>query len=175
MADAADIAWETTQYGDPQPEPPPARKPDMRNAADRAAAGLPPIQRRTGARNPGAPPRKPGRPTGKPQPKSYVAGIEGLGQLAAGALLFVSPPDAAAVGFHTPPIAQALNDLAQQDPRVAAILDKLLQVGPYGALLASVMPLVLQILCNHGKVPVGLLGTMDPDQLVTAFVGSMPG
>ena len=164
MPDAGDLANDILYpEGDTSAMAMAAPKIDGRTRAGRAAR----------AASPGAPPprRGPGRPSTKPKPKDYRAGVEGIGQLAAGALLFVNHADAAAVMVHTPPIAQALHDLAQEDPRVAALLDKLLQVGPYGALLAAVAPLVLQVLCNHGKVPTGLLGTVAPEQLVEAVVG----
>lgn len=139
---------------------PDGRSREARAARARAQGSAPPppaTRKAAGTRKPG-------------QAKDYTKGIEGLGQLAAGALFFVAPADAAAVGYHIPPIAVALNDLAREDPRVAALLDKILQVGPYGMLLGAVMPLVLQILTNHGKVPAGMLGTLEPEVLVGAFL-----
>lgn len=161
MADVVDLAMDSTHYYEPPAEP----KIDGRTKEGRA-------QRARQAGTPAAPQRRsPAASKRGPQAKDYRAGIEGLGQLAAGALLFVSPADGAAVAFHTPPIASALNDLAKEDPRIAAILDRILQVGPYGALLAAIAPLVLQILCNHGKLPAGTMGAIPPDQLVAAFIG----
>lgn len=167
MPDVVDLAMDTTEYYAPPeisvPLTTKSGKVDGRSRAARAASG----------RAPSAPSPRRTPTTRAPKVKDYRSGIEGIGQLAAGALFFVAPADAAAVGFHTPPIAAALNDLAQQDPRVAAVLDRILAVGPYGALLAAVMPLVLQILTNHGKVPAGMLGTLEPDQLVGAFLGQV--
>lgn len=181
MPDVVDLAMDTTDYYAPATQGTSHRyvpaeegpevsvpltksgKPDGRSRAARAASGRAPqgpSQRRTPAAK-------------APRSKDYRAGIEGIGQLAGGALFFVAPADAAAVMLHTPPIAAALNDLAQQDPRVAAMLDKLLAVGPYGALLAAVMPLVLQILTNHGKIPAGVLGTHTPDELIGAVLGGV--
>lgn len=113
------------------------------------------------------------RPIGRP-PKTktdYRPGLEGLGQMAAFALSFKSPPDAAAVLMHTPDIAAALNDLAQQKPEVAAVLDKILAAGPYGAILSAVVPLVVQVLVNHGKVGPGLMGTVSPEELLASVTG----
>jgi hypothetical protein len=78
--------------------------------------------------------------------------------------------DAAAITVHAPPIAGALDDLAQEDPAAAAVLDRILQVGPYGALLAAVAPLVLQVLANHSAIPPGTLGTIPPPQLIASFI-----
>lgn len=167
MPDVVDLAMDTTLYYAPEEGPEvsvpltKSGKPDGRSRAARAASGRAPQ---------GPSQRRP--PVKAPRSKDYRAGIEGIGQLAGGALFFVAPADAAAVMLHTPPIAAALNHLAQQDPRVAAMLDKLLAVGPYGALLAAVMPLVLQILTNHGKIPAGVLGTHTPDDLIAVIVGS---
>jgi hypothetical protein len=78
--------------------------------------------------------------------------------------------DAAAITVHALPIASALDDLAHEDAAVAAVLERVLQVGPYGALLAAVAPLVLQVLANHEAIPPGTLGTIPPDQLIRSFV-----
>jgi hypothetical protein len=78
--------------------------------------------------------------------------------------------DAAAISVHAPPIASALNDLAHERPEVAAVLDRILQVGPYGIVIAAVAPLALQILCNHGGIPPGALGTTPPDKLLAQFM-----
>jgi hypothetical protein len=83
----------------------------------------------------------------------YRPGILGLFQLAAVPLAFKAPADAAAVTHHAPPIADALNDLARERPEVAAVLEKVLSAGPYGALLAAVVPLGVQLLHNHDLMP----------------------
>lgn len=165
MPDAVDVAMDTTEYYAP-PKPKAEEKLDLRTKEGRAAAGLPPRQGTKGPRSAAA------RSTAaKQRGKDYRPGIEGIGQLAAGALLFVAPADGAAIMFHTPTIAQALNDLAQENPTVAALLDRLLQVGPYGALLAAVAPLAIQILVNHDKLPAGFMGSAPPDALVAAVMG----
>lgn len=83
----------------------------------------------------------------------YRPGIVGLFQLVSVPLSFTSPLDAWAVGAHSPSIADALNDLAKQRPEVAAVLERVLQVGPYGALIGAVLPLGIQILTNHSRLP----------------------
>ena len=172
MGDAADLADSTILYKDTDTESvmaagptPPPRKVDGRSRearAARAASGSPykaPVPRK----GPG------GRPARAKT--DYRAGIEGIGQMAAFGLSFKSPADAAAVMIHTPPIAQAMADLANEKPEVAAILDRLLAAGPYAALLTAVTPLILQVLCNHGKMPAGLMGTVPPEQLVAMLGG----
>jgi hypothetical protein len=65
----------------------------------------------------------------------------------------VDTVDGFCVAQHTPPIADAVADLAVERPEVAAALDKIMAVGPYGALIGAVLPLAIQIAHNHNKVP----------------------
>lgn len=132
----------------------------------------------------GAAPRPPrsaqGRPRA-PQGPDYRPAILGLLQLPAaglGVLARFHPPfalDSAAIVLHAPPIADALHHLALDDPRVSAVLDKVMTVGPYGALIAAVSPLILQILCNHGVIgPNERIGALDEEQLMDAVIGVPP-
>lgn len=102
----------------------------------------------------------------------YRPGIEGIFQLVAVPLAFTSPLDAWAVGAHSPSIAEALNDLARERPEVAAVLDRILQVGPYGALIGAVLPLAAQIMTNHKKLPAEMaktLGAIPRETLIKAM------
>lgn len=138
-----------------------------------------------GRRADGTPKRKPGRRAGSSpgtsrrkaaQRVDYKTPLIGLAQIPAGILAMVGmrrpefAADAAAITVHAPPIAQALDDLAHEDPAAAAVLERVLAVGPYGALLAAVAPLVLQLLANHDAIPPGTLGTIPPRQLIASFV-----
>lgn len=109
-------------------------------------------------------------PVRKPPPKvDYRPGIAGLSQLVCLPLAFSQPLDAWAIAEHTPPIAEALNNLAHERPEVAAVLDKLLQVGPYGELIAAVMGLGIQLAANHKLLPdqvVEQLGAVPREMLV---------
>jgi hypothetical protein len=78
--------------------------------------------------------------------------------------------DAAAITIHSENIAEALDQLAHERPEIAAVLDRVLQVGPYGVLIAAVAPLALQILANHGAVPAGVMGTIPPGTLIANFM-----
>lgn len=169
--DIVDLAQETVPssysgihsiQGEAMPE-----KLDLRKPEDRAKAGLPPRTSAKGPRGPqNAPGRKPGTPVTRQTKTDYKAGIEGLLQLAAFGVSFSAPYDAAAIVYHSTPIAIALNDLAQVKPEVARVLDKILAAGPYGAVLSAVVPLIVQLLTNHGKAPVGMLGSVEPAKLV---------
>lgn len=104
----------------------------------------------------------------------YTEGISGLLNLPAAVLGIVGSQgekyeylaDAAVISHHTPTIAAALNDLAQDRPEIAAALDRVLKVGPYGVLFASVMPMALQIMANHRVIPAGMMGTQSPEQVL---------
>jgi hypothetical protein len=134
------------------------------------------------------PGRKPGQRSGTGQSRArtstkapalvdYKTPILGLFQIPAGALAIagmqrpVLLADSAAVTIHAEPIATALDQLAHERPEVAAVLDRILQVGPYGVLIAAVAPLALQLLSNHSILPPGTMGTIPPTQLVANFVG----
>lgn len=95
-----------------------------------------------------------------PAPVDYRPGIEGLAQLICVPLAFTQPLDAAAVGMHTPTIAAALNNLAHERPEVAAVLDKVLAVGPYGELVGALLGLGAQLAVNHSMIPDQLAGNL---------------
>lgn len=107
----------------------------------------------------------------------YRQGVSGLLQIpafvlaSAGRLNPALEFDGIAVATHTPAIAEALNSLALEEPRVAAVLDKILTVGPYGALLGALVPLAAQIAVNHKRLPAGTLGAMEPEALKSALIG----
>jgi hypothetical protein len=143
---------------DGTPRSRPGRKPGQRTGTGRTAQ---PRERKSSA---------------APVPVNYRDPILGLFQIPAGALALagmqrpVFAADAAAITIHAPNIAEALDQLAHERPEVAAVLDRVLQVGPYGVLIAAVAPLVLQILTNHEAIPPGIMGTHPPDVLVANFM-----
>lgn len=105
----------------------------------------------------------------------YRAGIVGVLQIPAFGLITAgkfNPAleyDGIALATMAPAFASALNDLAAEDARTAAILDKVLAIGPYGAILGVVVPFIAQVAVNHKKIPAGTLGTVEPEVLKTSF------
>lgn len=103
----------------------------------------------------------------------YTEGIAGLLSLPATALYVAGTAgkepnlaliaDANAIAVATPKIAVAVSDLANERPEIAAVLDKILKVGPYGALLTAVVPMVAQIMANHNVIPAGVAGTKSAE------------
>ena len=134
----------------------------------KTAAGRP---RKTGG---SAPRRKSAarKPRSSAQPRSYVEGVAGLLQMAAFGLQMagrtrpVFSADAAAIALHGEGVAIAVDDLAQENPEIAAVLDRFLKAGPYGALLTAVAPMAFQLLANRGVLAPGMMGTVDPGHLV---------
>lgn len=151
-----------------------------------------------GVKADGAPRRRPGPSKGTPRPPrktaarapasssrrtpDYRPGVEALLQLLAGPLVIAgvqtgSVPlqaDGAALLTHAPALADGVQAAAEQDPRAAALLDRLLKAGPYAALLTPLATLALQLGANHGLVPVPVvapLGVMEPGALVSMVSG----
>lgn len=134
----------------------------------------------------GTPKAKPGRPAGaggesarRTSPKKpkgsteYAPAIEGLFQLIAFPVAFAFPADAAAITHYSPGIAKELDALAQVRPEVAAALDRVLSVGPYGAVIAATLPLVIQLLVNHGVIPIGAVASFGvvPKETILRNIG----
>lgn len=113
----------------------------------------------------------------RPKAPDFRPGITGMFQLIAAPLAFTQPLDSWAVTTHAPGIAEALNDLAQERPEVAMVLQRVLSVGPYGALLAATVPLVVQLLHNHDLIPeqaaAGIPGVAPKSELKAAL-GMVP-
>lgn len=167
--DDVDLAAETTMYYAPPPIP---EKPDLRSNAGRAAAGLPPRAPR-GSRtgNPSARKITKGAPVrGR---TDYTPAITSLMHLTAFGLQFTSPVDAATVMVHSSNVATAMNELAQVKPEFARVLDKLVAAGPYGAVIAALVPMGAQIMANHKRVPVGMLGTVGETEILTTAASLM--
>jgi hypothetical protein len=74
--------------------------------------------------------------------------------------------DAAAIGIHAPNIGGEVVNLADQNETIAKGVDFLLEAGPYAGLIAATLPLVVQILANHRKVPADKIpGVLPPEAL----------
>lgn len=134
---------------------------------------------RTREGSPRAAPKRgatPRRRTVKEDPKDYREQILALFQLPAGALAVagmqnpIYAADSRAVTIYAPGIADSLNTLALERPEVAAALERVLTVGPYGAVIAATLPLCLQILTNHGRIPPGTAGTVPAEQLIADLI-----
>lgn len=118
---------------------------------------------------PAPPPSKPKAKVNTSRKRAREDAINGIFQLTgAGLMMMGQVPDAAAIAQHGPNIASETASIAESNDGLGRVIDYLTSVGPYAALIAAVMPLTLQLLANHGKVPASALaqfGVIDPDVL----------
>ena len=63
--------------------------------------------------------------------------------------------DVATVGMNADPLADATLQIAATNPVLAAALDRLGNVTPFGALIAVTTNMAMQFAENHGKLPDG--------------------
>jgi hypothetical protein len=99
-------------------------------------------------------------------------GVEGIGQ-AASLILLVRKQfaDAQAVGMHTPPIATEMARIAETNEQWGKWLDYFSMTGPYAGLVKASLPLMLQLMANHGTIPAeagAALGVVSPKVLELA-------
>lgn len=96
-------------------------------------------------------------------------GLLGLGQLGQGlCLLFGNYTDAATIGMHAPNMAPEIAKLGESNDFIAKGLDFLIDVGPYGGVIAVTLPFVLQLAANHKMINAGMLsgqGVVAPEVL----------
>lgn len=83
----------------------------------------------------------------------YRPALQGIAQITAFAVGFISPVNSYAIQMHAPAIVEEANTVAQHDMRFAAVLDKLAKSGPYGGLIMATIPLAVQLLHNAGRIP----------------------
>lgn len=179
-APGADPAAPYGRKADGTPKAKPGRPAGTPNREPRAAA------RPRVAPAPGPAPAPAAKKAGQKKAAAgpdYRGGVMGLLQvvsmplMVAGAKNDALLADAATISIHGPVIATALADLAAERPEVAAVLDRVMSAGPYGALIAAVVPLAVQIAANHRAVPgpvASALGAQDPADLVGMMRAQAP-
>lgn len=121
------------------------------------------------------PPRNTPRVPKAPEPrasakqKAREEAANGIGQiLAFGCMVSGNLADAGAIGMHWPGLAHEAAVIADTDAKMASALDYLLQVGPYGNFIVAALPLVAQVIVNHGIVKPEAMagaGVVHPDTL----------
>lgn len=81
--------------------------------------------------------------------------------------------DAVVLRNASAPLASAVADLADQDERIAQIVDSLAATGPYAALFGVLLPVTVQIASNHSDrfAKIGkFLGAQTVDQILDGFI-----
>lgn len=107
----------------------------------------------TSARSKSSPPTA-GMPRAlKEQHAKHVKGIRDSASVGLALLSFVDPVDAFCLESLVDPFADAVATVAQDEPRLAAALDKVGGLGGWGAVVAIVGLGAVQVMHNHGKVP----------------------
>jgi hypothetical protein len=93
----------------------------------------------------------------------------GIFQIATfGCVLLGNFADAGAIDEHGPGISNEIANLADTNAYVAKATDAFMNVGPFAALFAATMPLVLQLMVNHNIIPAEKLANANvvhPDVL----------
>jgi len=86
--------------------------------------------------------------------ESRSQGVNLFGQLACIPMMFLGQVrDAAAIAHHWPNVADETAKLAETNAQVAKIADYLCAVGPLAGIITASIPLALQIMVNHNKLP----------------------
>jgi hypothetical protein len=136
---------------------------------DMSAAVKAPPRKATPRKSAATTPAKVSSGPQKTQNELREEGLNGLAQLIQlGCIAGKQHADAAAIGMHFPPLAKEVANLADSYDQVAAPIDFLIKFGPFSAVIAAGMPLVLQVLANHKIVDAGALagqGVVPPEVL----------
>lgn len=152
---------------------------------DGAVADAPP---KRAEKAPESTPRKPGRPRKEDRSRTTAkaassltdaeraTGVQGLAQIAAMIPLMMAKTtgnaafaaDAAVIADATPKIADACVQVAKNDARFAAALDRVCSSGPYAALIGVGVSVTLQCLRNH-RPGLALPGTVHPDEILRSL------
>jgi hypothetical protein len=133
-----------------------------------SAAKAPPAKRTTAAAKKAVTPAVPDT-QGKSVNQQRFEGLMGLAQLGQGVCLMAGlHADAMTIGKFFPPVAAEVANIADDNEAVAKPIDFIIKIGPYGALIAAAMPLVMQLLANHKVVDATTMhgyGVVPPEVL----------
>lgn len=125
-----------------------------------------PIDKSSIAAAPPAKTRKPTASTTVAKTPEREEAINGFGQIGQGILIALGKyADAGTIGMHWPNVSREVAKLADTQETIAKLVDPLLQVGPYAALIAVTMPMIMQFAVNHGMASAGAMGTVSKDML----------
>jgi hypothetical protein len=121
---------------------------------------------------PKAPARKiPAKPPAPPRPADKTASrrenLDGILKIVSYACVMRGQyADAGAFSQHGPGVATEVASLAETNEKIASWVDYLSEAGPYMGLAVATLPLVMQILANHGRLDVDKLppdsGIIEP-------------
>jgi hypothetical protein len=104
-------------------------------------------------------------------------GVKGIVQISAGgaAMAYQSTgnkawlADSVTLTSYAEPLADAVADAAAVSESFAQAVDRIAQVGPYGALVTVTLGLGVQLAANHGVKAAQSLGAQDPAELIASL------
>lgn len=117
--------------------------------------------------------RKPKRSRGRPsnaekRRENLEEQLASIGMVLAGAAAATGSQALAADGVavinHASPIAEALANLAEANPRVAKLLDGTVTGSAWLGVFFAVAPLIMEVAGNHGLLPGGAGDELEGDQ-----------
>lgn len=76
--------------------------------------------------------------------------------------------DAGAIGIHGPKLANEIVQLAENNSKIAAKVDLLIEIGPYAGIVAAAIPFLAQLFVNHGLIKAEMFanaGVVEPADL----------
>ncbi len=109
---------------------------------------------------------------------SYGEGLKSWLRVGIGALMGfgrrseAAQADAMALSMYGPPLCDALGKVAEDNPRLAGALDRVMSAGPWAEVAEHLTPLGVQLAANHRVVPLELaqsLGAEDPAMLAATL------
>jgi hypothetical protein len=80
--------------------------------------------------------------------------------------------DSAVIEEHAEPLARELNSLAQDNAQVAAIIERVTHMGPYGVLLQIGLTITAKIATNHRQELLPLTGRIFGARSLDDIVGT---
>jgi hypothetical protein len=77
--------------------------------------------------------------------------------------------DAAAISMHKEGLAKGAAAFAESQPAFAAWMERMMEVGPWAAIVTPFIPFVAQVLTNHKIVPAGTMESVAPEEIIKKF------
>jgi hypothetical protein len=129
--------------------------------------------------------RQPSRPSGRTITTKRRNGLLQLVELPKGVLLGLGYKadneallaDAVTIEMHSAPVCDAIAQLADDNDRLASVVDRLIEVGPLAQIGMALGAFLAQIARNHNAMPAPVAamlgGVAEPEELAAVAKGTM--